>query len=88
MQARFGEFADEWRATYPAMITSWETAWGEFVPFLEFPVELRKIVYTTQRDREPQREVPTSGPTWRALPERASRAQGALPRRDATAPES
>lgn len=46
-QARFGEFADEWRATYPAMITSWENAWGEFVPFLEFPVELRKIVYTT-----------------------------------------
>jgi transposase-like protein len=31
-QARFGEFADEWRDTYPAMITSWENAWGEFVP--------------------------------------------------------
>jgi transposase-like protein len=46
-QAHFGEFADEWRDTYPAMIASWENAWGEFVPFLEFPVELRKIVYTT-----------------------------------------
>ena len=33
--------------TYPAMIASWENAWAEFVPFLEFPVELRKIVYTT-----------------------------------------
>jgi len=29
------------------MIGSWETAWEEFVPFLAFPVELRKIVYTT-----------------------------------------
>lgn len=29
------------------MVKSWETAWPEFVPFLEFPVELRKIVYTT-----------------------------------------
>jgi transposase-like protein len=29
------------------MIASWENAWQEFVPFLEFPVELRKIVYTT-----------------------------------------
>ena len=29
------------------MISSWENAWGEFVPFLEFPIELRKIVYTT-----------------------------------------
>jgi transposase-like protein len=45
--AHFDTFADAWRATYPAMINSWETAWGEFVPFLEFPVELGKIVYTT-----------------------------------------
>lgn len=46
-EARFGEFAENWRALYPAMIASWENAWQEFVPFLEFPVELRKIVYTT-----------------------------------------
>jgi transposase-like protein len=43
---RFEAFAEEWRERYPAMINSWENAWGEFVPFLEFPVELRKIVYT------------------------------------------
>ena len=29
------------------MIRSWEASWNEFVPFLEFPIELRKIVYTT-----------------------------------------
>jgi transposase-like protein len=46
-EARFNEFAENWRALYPAMIASWENAWQEFVPFLEFPVELRKIVYTT-----------------------------------------
>lgn len=46
-EARFEEFAEHWRALYPAMIASWENAWQEFVPFLEFPVELRKIVYTT-----------------------------------------
>lgn len=46
-EARFEEFAENWRAQYPAMIASWENAWQEFVPFLEFPVELRKIVYTT-----------------------------------------
>jgi putative transposase len=46
-EARFGEFAENWRVQYPAMIASWENAWQEFVPFLEFPVELRKIVYTT-----------------------------------------
>src|SRR5205085_10558193 len=46
-EAHFEEFAEQWRSTYPAMIGSWETAWAEFVPFLEFPAELRKIVYTT-----------------------------------------
>ena len=44
---RFGEFADCWRERYPAMIATWERAWDEFVPFLAFPVELRKLVYTT-----------------------------------------
>lgn len=46
-ETRFSEFAENWRGLYPAMIQSWENAWQEFVPFLEFPVELRKIVYTT-----------------------------------------
>jgi transposase-like protein len=46
-EGHFAEFADQWRDTYPAMIRSWENSWAEFVPFLEFPPELRKIVYTT-----------------------------------------
>ena len=46
-EARFAEFADLWRAKYPAMIDTWDRAWTEFIPFLEFPQELRTIVYTT-----------------------------------------
>jgi transposase-like protein len=46
-EVRFAEFAQTWRDMYPAMISSWENNWAEFVPFLEFPIELRKIVYTT-----------------------------------------
>jgi putative transposase len=44
---KFELFSADWKLKYPAMIQSWERAWGEFVPFLEFPVELRKLVYTT-----------------------------------------
>ena len=29
------------------MIQAWRSVWNEFVPFLEFPLELRKVVYTT-----------------------------------------
>ena len=46
-ETKFADFASMWRTSYPAMIKSWETAWPEFVPFLEFPTELRHIVYTT-----------------------------------------
>jgi len=46
-ETRFAEFAGEWAETYPAMINAWKTSWEEFVPFLAFPAELRKIVYTT-----------------------------------------
>ena len=43
----FELFAEQWRDIYPAMIAGWENAWDEFVPFLEVPAELRRIVYTT-----------------------------------------
>jgi len=46
-EARFAEFTEQWRDRYPAMIATWKAAWADFVPFLEFPVELRTIVYTT-----------------------------------------
>ena len=46
-EALFADFADRWRDMYPAMIGSWESSWNEFIPFLEFPPELRRIVYTT-----------------------------------------
>lgn len=46
-EAEFAVFAEAWRDKYPAMVKSWETAWPEFVPFLDFPADLRKIVYTT-----------------------------------------
>jgi transposase-like protein len=29
------------------MVDAWRSVWNEFVPFLEFPLELRKVVYTT-----------------------------------------
>jgi len=34
-------------ARYPAAVATWENAWDRFIPFLEFPPEVRKIIYTT-----------------------------------------
>ena len=46
-EQQFAEFSAEWKPLYPALIQSWEQSWSEFVPFLDYPLELRKIVYTT-----------------------------------------
>ncbi|MGO2081839.1 IS256 family transposase [Glutamicibacter arilaitensis] len=32
---------------YPSAVATWRNAWERFTPFLEFPPELRKVIYTT-----------------------------------------
>jgi transposase-like protein len=44
---RFAEFAEAWGQKYPAIIRLWETAWAEFVPFLAFDVEIRRVICST-----------------------------------------
>src|SRR5579862_4261000 len=41
------EFADKWGDRYPAIIRLWENAWAEFVPFLAYSPEIRKVLYST-----------------------------------------
>jgi putative transposase len=45
--ARFGEFTDTWGAAYPAIVKLWRTAWSEFVPFLDYDIEIRRIICST-----------------------------------------
>lgn len=40
-------FDDAFGAQYPGAVDTWKLAWNDFIPFLDYPVELRKIVYTT-----------------------------------------
>jgi putative transposase len=39
--------ASNWGKKYPATVRVWRDAWERFVPFLEFPPALRRIIYTT-----------------------------------------
>jgi putative transposase len=36
-----------WGKKYPATVRVWRAAWERFIPFLEFPPAVRKIIYTT-----------------------------------------
>ena len=44
---RFTEFSVEWGAKYPGIIRLWESAWAEFVPFLAFELEVRRVIFST-----------------------------------------
>ncbi|MEU9890940.1 IS256 family transposase [Sphaerisporangium sp. NPDC051011] len=44
---RFMEFAEAWGGRYPAIVKLWEDAWAEFVPFLSFDVEIRRVICST-----------------------------------------
>jgi putative transposase len=37
---RFVEFSGKWGRQYPAITRLWENAWSEFVPFLDYDVEI------------------------------------------------
>ena len=44
---RFAEFCQKWEKRYPAIVRLWTNAWAEFTPFLQFDVEIRTLVCTT-----------------------------------------
>ena len=44
---RFAEFDAKWGKTYPAISKLWENAWSEFIPFLDYDVEIRRAICST-----------------------------------------
>jgi putative transposase len=47
-EAALLDFAEsELGQRYPATVSTWTAAWERFIPFLEFPPELRRVIYTT-----------------------------------------
>jgi putative transposase len=44
---RFEEFAETWGGKYPAIITLWRNAWEEFIPFLDYDLEIRRVICST-----------------------------------------
>ncbi|MET8763579.1 IS256 family transposase [Lentzea sp. NPDC004782] len=44
---RFAEFTEAWGGRYPAIVRLWDNAWAEFVPFLAFDPEIRRVICST-----------------------------------------
>jgi transposase-like protein len=45
--AALEDFAVTWGERYPAIVKVWRAHWAEFTPFLAFPPEVRRVIYTT-----------------------------------------
>jgi putative transposase len=45
--AALEDFAAAWGGRYPAIVKVWRSHWAEFTPFLAFPPEVRRVIYTT-----------------------------------------
>ena len=45
--SRFDEFTETWGGKYPAIITLWRNAWEEFIPFLDYDIEIRRVICST-----------------------------------------
>ena len=46
-EAELNQFAEKWSKTHKAIESLWRRNWERVIPFLAFPAEIRKIIYTT-----------------------------------------
>jgi len=46
-EAALDAFEAKWGKRFPMVATAWRRRWAEVIPFLDFPQEIRRIIYTT-----------------------------------------
>ena len=46
-EGNLAAFAEKWRKQYPSCVKSWEENWEILSTFFEYPLEIRRIIYTT-----------------------------------------
>ena len=46
-EAALKDFAQKWESKYGYAVKSWQNNWEDLTVFFDFPVEIRKIIYTT-----------------------------------------
>lgn len=46
-EAALEDFANKWNSKYSYAIKSWRDNWEDLTAFYKFPLEIRRIIYTT-----------------------------------------
>ncbi len=64
-QAELETFDEKWGQRFPVITQAWLNAWEHVIPFLAFPAEVRRIVYTTNAiealNRQLRKAIKTKG---------------------------
>lgn len=67
-EQELAQFAAKWQAQYPTISLSWRRHWDRIVPFLAYPQEIRKVIYTTNAIESVNRQLRKVLKTRGALP--------------------
>jgi transposase-like protein len=43
-RAAFDDLTEKWGQRYPAVIRLWGNAWADFIPFLDYDVEICRVI--------------------------------------------
>jgi putative transposase len=46
-RAAFDHLAETWGQRYPAIVRLWDNTWEEFIPFLDYDIEIRRVLCST-----------------------------------------
>ena len=59
------QFDECWGERFPPITKSWQDAWEQVIPFLAFPPEVRRVIYTTNAiealNRQLRKAIKTKG---------------------------
>lgn len=67
-ELELAQFAEKWDGPYPTISLSWRRHWDRIVPFLAYPLEIRKVIYTTNAIESVNRSLRKVLKTRGALP--------------------
>lgn len=56
-QENLQSFKKKWDDKYPKISDSWEKTWTEIIPFLAYPKDIRKVIYTTNAIESINRQI-------------------------------
>ena len=72
------ELTDKWGDRYSAIIRLWNNAWEEFIPCLDYDVEIRRVICSTNAIESLNARY-RRGQSQGSLPDRASRVEVSVP---------